>query len=151
MRAYRFEEHIAATPDRVWSVLTDLSAARKWRPLIHSMETEDGRPLGPGSRVRITFDFLGRRDTRTSTTVDYEPERVWTLRSSDKPEMEGVFAFRLEPEGAGTKIVATCELEAHGFLPWLFLPLISYGERQRRKEMLGNLKRLIEGAREELH
>jgi hypothetical protein len=70
---------------------------------------------------------------------------VWTLRSSDKPEIEGFFEFRLEPESEGTKIVATCELKAHGFLPRLFLPLIGYGERQRRREMLTNLKRLIEG------
>jgi hypothetical protein len=58
--------------------------------------------------------------------------------------MEGVFDFVLSPDGNGTKIIATCDLTSHGLLPWLFLPLIARGERQRRAEMLGNLKRYVE-------
>ena len=144
MRAYTFEEYVARPPARVWQALTDLASASRWRPRVKSMETEDGQPLGPGSRVRLTIDFHGRRYTRTSTTVKFEPERVWTLRSSQNPTMEGWFEFRLEPKADGTKIVAECDLKAHGLLPTLLLPLIAYGERKRRREMLPNLKRWLE-------
>jgi uncharacterized protein YndB with AHSA1/START domain len=144
MRAYTFVEHIGRPPRDVWRVLVDLSAAPRWRPLIKSMETEDGTPVHAGSRVRLVIEYLGRRATRVSTTTEFEPERRWTLRSGDDPAMEGFFGFELEPEGAGTRVTATCDLIAHRFLPWLFLPLLARGERQRRVEMLGNLKRYVE-------
>ena len=144
MRAYTFEEYIDRPPRIVWDTLVDLEAAPKWRPLIHSMATEDGKPVHDGSKIRLVLDFVGQQLTRVSTTIAFEPERRWALRSADRPEMEGVFDFRLTPDGSGTRIVATCDLTSHGFVPWLFLPMIARGERERRREMLGNLKRYVE-------
>jgi uncharacterized protein YndB with AHSA1/START domain len=146
MRAYHFEEHVDRSPHVVWTALLDLPAAPRWRPLVVTMETEDGQPVQLGSRIRLTIDFMGERSTRVSETVAFEPDRLWTLRSSSNPSMEGVFEFRLIPEGTGTRIVATCDLHAHAVLPWLFLPLIARGERRRREEMLGNLKRFVESS-----
>jgi uncharacterized protein YndB with AHSA1/START domain len=145
MRAYTFKEHIDRPPRDVWHALTDLSAAPRWRPLVRSMETEDGEPVHAGSRVRVSIEFFGRRTSRVSTTTAFEPERRWTLHSSDNPAIEGYFDFQLEPEETGTRVVTTCDLIAHSFLPWLFLPLIARGERKRRVELLGNLKRYVEG------
>lgn len=146
MRAYRFEEYIDRPPRVVWDTLVNLEVAPNWRPLIHSMSTDDGQPVQAGSKIRVVIDFLGQRQTRLSTTVAFEPERRWALHSSDRPEMEGVFDFVLRPEGSGTRIVATCDLTSHGFVPWLFLPMIARGERERRREMLSNLKRYVEHA-----
>jgi len=145
MRAYTFREYIDRPPQQVWDVLVNLEVAPRWRPLVKSMETEDGLPVHAGSRVRLTIEFMGKRQSRTSTTVAFEPPRRWTLRSSDKPQMEGFFEFLLEAQGAGTQVVSTCDLKAHAFLAWLFMPLIARGEKQRRAEMLGNLKRFVEG------
>jgi uncharacterized protein YndB with AHSA1/START domain len=144
MRAYTFVEYIDRPPRIVWNTLVDLDVAPKWRPLIHSMSTEDGQPVHGRSKVRAVIEFVGQRQTRVSTTVAFEPERRWALRSSDRPEMEGVFDFVLSPDGNGTRVVATCDLRSHGFMPWLFLPLIARGERERRREMLGNLKQYVE-------
>src|SRR6185503_14627481 len=113
----------------------------RWRPLVASMETVDGQPLREGSDVRLTVDVYGKRITRVSRTTTFDPPRRWTLRSSESPAMEGFFDFVLAPDGSGTRIEATCDLKAHGFLPWLFMPLIARGERMRRIEMLSNLKR----------
>jgi len=92
----------------------------------------------------LTIEFMGERQSRTSTTVTFDPPHRWTLRSSDRPAMEGLFDFSLEAQGPGTQIVTTCDLKAHGFVPWLFMPLIARGEKQRRAELLGNLKRFVE-------
>jgi hypothetical protein len=144
MRAYTFEEYIDRPPRIVWSTFVNLDVAPKWRPLVQSMSTDDGQPIHAGSKVRLVIEFLGQRQSRVATTVAFEPERRWALRSSDKPQMEGVFDFVLSPDGNGTRIVATCDLTSHGFLPWLFMTLIARGERERRREMLGNLKRYVE-------
>ncbi len=144
MRAYTFEEYIDRSPRVVWQTLVNLEVAPKWRPLIQSMSTEDGEPVHAASKIRVTIEFLGQRQSRVSTTIAFEPERRWALRSSDRPEMEGVFDFVLSADGNGTRIVATCDLTSHGFKAWVFLPLIARGERERRREMLGNLKRYVE-------
>jgi hypothetical protein len=144
MRAYTFEEYIDRSPRIVWNTLVNLDVASRWRPLIHSMSTDDGEPVHARSKIRVVIEFAGQRQTRVSTTIAFEPERRWALHSSDRPEMEGVFDFVLSADGHGTRIVATCDLTSHGFVPWLFLPLIARGERERRREMLGNLKRYIE-------
>jgi carbon monoxide dehydrogenase subunit G len=144
MRAFSFREYIDRPVQQVWDALIDLPQASRWRPLIKTMETEDGQPLNAGSRVKITVEFLGRTSSRVSTTVAFEPYRQWTVHSSDAPTMEGWFDFQLEAKGAGTQVLATCDLKAHGFLPRLFLPLIARGERTRRVEMLPNLKRFVE-------
>jgi carbon monoxide dehydrogenase subunit G len=145
MRAYTFKEYIDRPPREVWNVLVDLSVAPRWRPLVNSMETEDGQPVHAGSRVRLVVEYLGRRLTRVSTTTAFEPERRWTLHSGDLDSMDADFDFELQPEGTGTRVIATCDLRAHRFLPWLFLPLLARGERQRRVELLPNLKRYVEG------
>jgi carbon monoxide dehydrogenase subunit G len=145
MRAFTFEEHIAASPERVWEVLTDLTTQSRWRPMIVSMRTEDGGPLRVGGKVELTAEVYGQRRERVSTTTALEPARRWTLHSSSDRSMEGWYEFRLEPQGTGTRVTATCDLKAHAFLPWLFLPMIARGERRLRVEMLANLKRVVEG------
>lgn len=144
MRAFTFSEFIAAPPARVWQVLTDFDAAPKWRPLIVSMQTVDGQPLHLGSDVKIVAEFIGQRSERVSKTTAFEPGKRWTLHSGDVKTIEGWFDFILEPNGNGTRVIATCDLTAHGVLTWLFLPLIGHGEKSRRVEMLPNLKRYVE-------
>ena len=146
MRAFHFVEYIDRPPRDVWNALTDLSASPRWRPLVVSMETVDGKPLHERSDVRATVDAYGKRLTFVSHTIVFEPGRRWSLRSSNSPTTEGVFDFLLIPDGNGTRIEATCDLTAHSWLTWLFLPLIARGERMRRAEMLSNLKRFVERA-----
>ena len=145
MRAYTFKEFIARSPQHVWDVLTDLRIASRWRPLVRLMETEDGQPIHVGGRVRVVFQYLGREETRSSTTAVFDAPKRWVQHSADNPTMEGWFEIRLEPEGSGTRVITTLDLKAHGILPWLFLPIVARGERRARAEALGNLKRLIEG------
>lgn len=144
MRAFRFVEYIDRPPRDVWNALTDLAVASRWRPLVVSMETVDGQPLRNGSDVRLVAEIFGKRMTRISHTTAFEPPRRWTLHSGENPAIDGVFDFILQPDGNGTRIEATCDLKAHSFLMWLFLPLIARSERTRRVEMLGNLKRFVE-------
>jgi hypothetical protein len=146
MRAYHFVEHIDRPPQLVWDTLTDLRVAARWRPLVKAMETVDGQPLHTGSEIAVTFEFFGKVVRRVSTTAAFEPPRRWVMHSVDQPTIGGYFEFIVEPDGerGGTRVTATCELEARTFLTWLFLPLIARGERTRRVEMLPNLKRLVE-------
>jgi hypothetical protein len=143
MRAYHFEEIIGRPPSEVWSVLTNLSVAPKWRPLIVSMETIDGGPLAVGKPVKIVAEAMGRRAERESMTTALDPNRRWSLKST-QPTIEGTFDFLLEAVAGGTKVTAICDLTAKSWKNRLLLPLIARGERRVRVEMLSNLKRLVE-------
>ncbi|MEP6765660.1 MAG: SRPBCC family protein [Gemmatimonadaceae bacterium] len=144
MRAYSFNEFIDRPREQVWNVLTNLSVAPLWRPLVSSMQTVGDAPLAVGTDVKIIVDFIGKRSEHVSHTTAFERNVRWMLHSSSSPSMEGWFDFQLTTEGRGTRITATCDLKAHALLNRIFLPLIARGERQRRVEMLPNLKRFVE-------
>jgi uncharacterized protein YndB with AHSA1/START domain len=144
MRAYTFTEIIDRPPQRVWDCMSDPALAPRWRALIKSMKTEDGQPVRAGSRLVITVEAYGRRASRVSEMVVFDPPHRQVIRSVDQPTLGGAFEFLLEPHPRGTKVTVTCDLIAKGILPWIFLPLIARSERRIRTEMLGNLKRLVE-------
>ena len=104
MRAYTFREYIDRPPRQVWDVLVNLDVAPRWRPLVKSMETEDGLPVHDGiARSSDRSNSWGSDKSRTSTTVTFDPPHRWTLRSSDRPAMEGFFEFSLEAQGTGPR------------------------------------------------
>ena len=143
MRAFTFTTHIARPPQAVWNVLTDLALSSKWRPLIVSMETVDGKPLALGSDLRVTVEAMGTRQSRITKVVGFEPAKRWTLLSKGDG-IDGVYDFRLNPSGTGTNVVFTGDFIARRFLRYLVLPLIARSEKRTRETQLPSFKRLVE-------
>ena len=144
MRAFSFTTHIDRPAREVWDYVIDLAQSSRWRPMTRSMETEDGRPIHVGQKLRVTLEVLGKVMVRESETREFEPPRRWVVRSEHNG-VEGFFEYVVEPERGGARVTLRCDVKAHAFLPWLFLPLICSGERRNRREQLDNLKRAIEG------
>jgi uncharacterized protein YndB with AHSA1/START domain len=101
-RELRAEATIAAPPDRVWELLTDLSRMSDWSPELLRMV-----PLRPGG-LRVGQWYLGvnRRKavvwpTRSVVAV-LEPGRslAWDTRSSGAR-----WVWELAPDGDGTRVV----------------------------------------------
>ena len=93
VRTISVSETIAATPDRVWEVLTDWPGAVRWMNGIESMSI-DGETV-EGARVR----FFTRGKDRESVITRCEPGRAITLRS----EQGGVtadYTYSIEAVGA---------------------------------------------------
>lgn len=101
-RELRVERHVAAPPDRVWSVLTDLSRMPRWSPELVRMV-----PLLPGG-LRRGQHYLGinrRRlvvwPTRSVVGVlDEGRALAWDTRTSGSR-----WVYELTPEGEGTRVV----------------------------------------------
>jgi hypothetical protein len=143
MRAFTFTAHIDRPPQVVWDTLVDLTLSSKWRPLIATMETTDGKPLALGSDVRIVVDVLGTRQTRVSKVVAFEPLRRWTLKSQGDG-IDGIYSFNLAPGGSGTDVEFTGDLIVRRFTRYFVLPLIARSEKRIRGEQLPAFKRLVE-------
>ena len=123
----------------------DLSTAPRWRPLIRSMETEDGAPVRVGQRIRVTVELMGNAVVRSAETIALEPERRWAVRSAHEG-IEGVFEFRLTPVGDATAVVHQFDVRTSRLTRLPLLPLIALSERRLRRPLLPNLRRYVESS-----
>jgi len=101
-RELRAEATVAAPPQRVWALLTDLSRMSEWSP-----ETVRMVPLKPGG-LRVGQWYLGINRRKAvvwptrSVVAALEPGRVlaWDTRSSGAR-----WIWELEPVDGGTRVL----------------------------------------------
>jgi uncharacterized protein YndB with AHSA1/START domain len=91
------ETEIAADPETVWEVLTDLEGWPRWNPDVSSVRL-DGR-VEPGA----TFTWKAGRATITSTIRKTErPSLIgWTGKTAG---IDAIHVWRLEPRDGGTLV-----------------------------------------------
>ena len=93
---------IAAPPERVWSLVSDLRRMPEWSPQCVKTFVRGGGPVALGSRmVNINRKGLLFWPTQ-SKVVRYEPGREIAFRIKDNFT---VWSFTLEPDGEGTRVV----------------------------------------------
>ena len=104
---------VAARPERVWRVLTDLDHATTTIPSITAVERLTEGPYDVGTRWRETRTMLGRTETQELEVAEAVPE-VRTVVSS---VAEGVFyttTMELNPQGGGTLLTITFAADQPG-------------------------------------
>lgn len=91
---------IAATPERVWSLVTDLPRMASWSPQV--VKTFVRGPVERGTRaLNINRRGLLVWPTRSKVVV-FEPHREFAFRVLDNA---AIWAFVLEPTATGTRLV----------------------------------------------
>jgi hypothetical protein len=132
---------IAASPTRVWSVLTDFRAYATWNPFITSI---DGKPQ-PGAQLRVTIAPPGRRPmTFRPVVLTATPRELrWRGRLLVPGLFDGEHAFQLE-----LLLTAGCRLHHTERFSGLLVALISGSlldaTRDGFEAMNGALKRRAE-------
>jgi len=102
-QSVRTEIEIAATPERVWEVLTDLAAYPDWNPVMRWLKG-DAR-LGGAIRFRIEIGGLPPL-TLAAKICAYEPQRELAWRGGPPSVFSGMHYLRLTPlEGGRTRLV----------------------------------------------
>lgn len=126
----------------VFAYTTDPVHFPEWSPLtIAARKTSDG-PMGIGSTIQTTNQFLGRRFTTDQIVTEYEPNRAFTGRATSGPFPMAISSI-LEPVDGGTKLTWAVEGESKGFFSLadaLLVPIV----RRQTQAMLGTLKDLME-------
>lgn len=114
----------SASPDVVWRGLTDLDAAHAWMPGLVRMDALTDGPLRPGSEWRETRMVFKREATEQFEVTAMEPHRSLDLRvdgsKGSSKRGEYVFAYRLEPDGDGTRLTLDAEIRGMGVIGALF-------------------------------
>ena len=104
---------VAAPPERVWALVSDLPRLAEWSPQVVRSLVRGRRPVRRGSRlVNLNRRGLLLWPTR-SEVVRFEPPRVVAFRI---PENLTTWSFVLEPTERGTRIVHRREAP-EGILP----------------------------------
>lgn len=141
MREFRTSIDIAASPDRVWSVVSDVERWHEWTASITGIERLDEGPLRIGSRARVRQPKLP--ENRFEVTALEEGRGFsWESRS---PGLRGIGHHWIEPAPTGCRV--TLGVDFRGPLAWPVSRL--YGSlTQRYIEMeAAGLKQRCETAR----
>lgn len=92
----------AATPDSIWTSLTDVSAFPKWRPGVSRVE------LLPDENGQRGWREIGKHDAVTYRVVESVPTRLLVTRIADKNlPYGGSWTYELTPDGSGTRLTIT--------------------------------------------
>ena len=113
--AFSATQTIPATPEAVWSVLTDWDRAPAW------LGIERMRGDSP-PRVGSELTFVARGADRTSTITELEPGRRITMTSTQGP-VTAHYRYAVAPEGSGSTVTLEAEVLVKGPLK-IMAPII---------------------------
>ena len=117
---------IAAPPERIWAIMSDVARWPEWTPTVTSIEMLDGEPLRIGARARIRQPRL---PAAVWTVTVVEPGRRFAWRSV-APGLTSVADHRIEPRGTSTMSRVVLTLEWTGWLtPFI---RVVFGKLSRR-------------------
>jgi carbon monoxide dehydrogenase subunit G len=130
---------VAAPPERVWSVMSDIERWPDWTPTVTTAKRLDSGPLTVGSKVRLRQPKL-LPAVFTVTWVDANRGFAWTTSG---PAWSAIARHTIEPTPTGSRV--TLSLQFGGLLGNVIARVMrDLNERYIRLEAAG-LKRQSEG------
>ena len=128
--------------DEVFAFVTDPANAPRWQSGVLSTTKTSDEPMGAGVRWREVRTFLGRRVEGTLEATEYDPDRLFALRS-----VSGTVAIEVrhlfETFDGGTRIRVLAEGDA-GRLGRLGGRFVRRAAERQLKGDLARLKQLLE-------
>jgi carbon monoxide dehydrogenase subunit G len=132
---------ISASPDTVWSAISDVTRMGEWSPECVSCTWVNGA-TGPAVGARFegvnemrVFGKVIKRWTTTSEVVRSEPGQVFEFVAAEL----STWRYELEASGSGTKVTESFQYEATGFSKFLYDGLL-----RRPAAMTKGMQRTLE-------
>jgi uncharacterized protein YndB with AHSA1/START domain len=126
----------------VFAVLSAAEKTPEWSSLVLEAEKTSPDPVGLGSTARFVGKFLGRRVESELEVTEWEPDRRMTSDTKRGPfPLRQRFTFT--PEGQGTRVDLTIDVESKGFFKVAEPLFVALGKRQYESD-LATLKDLME-------
>jgi uncharacterized protein YndB with AHSA1/START domain len=134
---------IAATPERVWELVSDTSRFPEWVAAAAAVPRTDG-PAREGSTYDELTRLVGPFRAKTHWTfVESDPPRRLVQRSEDVPFASEFFVItEVAPSGDGSKVTST--LRARPSLGVLGASMFRIIESQQRKDTERTVRKLAE-------
>jgi uncharacterized protein YndB with AHSA1/START domain len=129
---------IAAPPERVWQVTTDVERWPQWTPTVTSVRKLGDGAFGLGSVARIKQP--GQAEAEWTVTA-FEPNRRFAW-ATERSGMRMVGIHELQADGGGTRNVL--RVEASGILAVLLWPVLRFAMQKALRDENAGLKRFCE-------
>ena len=136
---------IAASPERVFSVLSDLGASRQWMPAIQRVDGVSPGPFRLGTYWQETRKAGKRMMQSTLTVSSFEPPSRLGLHVEAKA-MKGDLSFRLAPNSAVTEVTYEAQMWGRGLMR-LMTGMMNRMMAAEDEDILDRLRALVEGRR----
>jgi len=106
---------IAASPERVFSVLSDPAGAQRWMPAIQRIDSVSPGPFRLGTSWQETRKAGNRIMQSTIRVSTFQPPSTLGLHV-DAKAMKGDLSFRLMPKSAGTEVTYEAQMWGKGLM-----------------------------------
>ena len=127
--------------DKVFAWLTNSQNQGKFDKSSLEMELLTPGPWQAGSQFRELRNLGGRKTEVFSEIAEFEPNRLFVIRSKTGPDWLGT--WKLEPDGTGTRLQWTGQMRMKGFAR-LFESLIGSQMRPQIHRQFSDLPAIIE-------
>jgi uncharacterized protein YndB with AHSA1/START domain len=137
MKTYIRTRQTKASPERVWSIWSDISILKDWNPNVASMTIDGAFQTG-------THLVMNTREGRTHDMVlkDVQPGRSFALETRAMPGTRFTFVCEIKPAAGGSAI--SQGLQVGGPLGPLFGPLAGDRIASTFSGLLEGLARIAE-------
>lgn len=142
MNGFEFNEHIARSPQDVFEVLSNPTKATEFLDNITGSRKLTDGPIAVGTMFREIRLVDGKEASADLLVSAYEPNTHVGIST----EAEGIkveYHYHLSPEGGGTRLTWTCELQASG-LRKMILPMVAGIMKKEDGDHLRRLKTYLE-------
>jgi len=106
---------IAASPERVFAVLSDPAGAQRWMPAIQRIDSVSPGPFRLGTSWQETRKAGNRVMQSTISVSRFEPPSKLGFHVEAKA-MKGDLSFRLAPNSAGTEVTYEAQMWGKGLM-----------------------------------
>jgi carbon monoxide dehydrogenase subunit G len=136
---------IRASPDRVFSVLSDLDQSRQWMPAIERIDNVTPGAFRQGTSWQETRK-AGKRTMQSMLSVEsFDPPKRLGLHVEGKV-MKGDMSFSLSPKAGGTEVTYDAQMWGKGLMR-LMTGMMNRMMAEEDNDILERLRSQVEGAR----
>jgi hypothetical protein len=138
---------IAASPDTVWAMVSDLPRMGQWSP-----ENEGGRWLKGATGPATGATFKGknkngiRRWSTTATVVDCQPGKVFEIAVTFGPLAVANWRYEIEATTGGCKVTESWNDHRAAWMKVVSSPMGDHSGDHARTEMVATLSKLASAA-----
>ena len=137
------QAEIGCRRENVAGYVADPDNATAWYQNIKAVVWETEKPVGVGSRIRFTAQFLGRRLDYLYEVTDFVAGERLVMRTAEGPfPMETIYTWSDIGSGS-TRMTLRNRGEPAGFSKWA-APVMAMAMRRANTQDLARLKRILE-------
>jgi uncharacterized protein YndB with AHSA1/START domain len=137
--------HVNASPDTLWSLLSDVERMGEWSPECYKVAWEDGAsaPAKPGARFTGTNKWGPIRWSMTCEVKSAEPGREISWATVKDGRDLVTWTYRFEPSGEGTDVIESFDVHWLPFSGRFFEDFVMVNrDKQRAAAMAATLERI---------